>query len=366
MTSLLAHEPVDTRISGARAWRVRYRANDVHGAPHEASGLVVAPTAPGTDRPLLTWCHGTVGLGDTACPSARPDPARELTLYFSAESDAQIDYGIPGLQGFIDAGWVVCATDYHGLGTPGMHHYLVNRSNAIDAIDIAHAARALPVDAGTRLGCMGWSQGGGAAAAAAELDAEHYGDLTLVGTVAMSPGIAEIAVSDPSGPAAALADSSAPPDAHLVMMLCGHQAANPSTLALDDALTPLGVRIIETAWSVQPVHHLNDTLARLFRLEGAILRTDPQNGDAWKKAIAAGSAGRVKPVCPVMVTVDEFGGGTVVPVPWQRKYVEAVTNLGGSIETSDYPEDDHFSLPGSCVAEATTWMAKQFGAATSR
>ncbi len=61
-----------------------------------------------------------------------------------------------------------------------------------------------------------------------------------------------------------------------------------------------------------------DTIARLFRIEGAILRPDPANGDAWKKAIAEGSAAPVKPVRPVLMTVDEFGGGTVVPVAWQR------------------------------------------------
>ena len=40
----------------------------------KASGLVIAPDGKGENRPLLTWCHGTTGLGDAACPSARPDP----------------------------------------------------------------------------------------------------------------------------------------------------------------------------------------------------------------------------------------------------------------------------------------------------
>jgi len=118
---LIHHEPIDTAISGARAWRVRYLSRDLAGRDQEATGLVIAPAAAGADRPILTWCHGTTGLGDAACPSAQPDPARELTGYFTPGSTRQIDYGVPGLQAMIDAGWVVCATDYQGLGSPGVH-----------------------------------------------------------------------------------------------------------------------------------------------------------------------------------------------------------------------------------------------------
>ncbi len=62
----------------------------------------------------MSWAHGTTGLGDAGSPSTQPDPARELTSYFEPGSKTQIDYGIPGLQTFIDEGWVVVATDYRG------------------------------------------------------------------------------------------------------------------------------------------------------------------------------------------------------------------------------------------------------------
>lgn len=359
--TLLRHEPVDTGIVGAQAWRVRYATRDVNGVDHESSGLVIAPAADGENRPILTWCHGTTGLGDAACPSAQPDPARELVTYFTAEATRQIDYGVPGLQGFIDAGWVVCATDYQGLGTEGMHQYTVNITNARDAVNIAHAARQLDVGAGTALGCTGWSQGGGAAAAVAELDAEDYRELRLVGTVPMSPGVAKIALQNPVGVTAALNDPSVPPDSHLFMVLAGTQAANPSTLNLSDVFTALGVEIIAKAWNTQPVHHLNDTLARLFRLKGAVLNPAPANWEAWEAAIAAGSAAGRKPVAPVLVCIDSFDGGTTVPVSWQTAYVDAVTALGGTVEVREYPNDDHFSLPQSCVGDVQAWLTKQLG-----
>lgn len=308
---------------------------------------------------MLTWCHGTTGLGDAACPSSQPDPARELTVYFSAEATQSIDYGVPGLQAFIDEGWIVCATDYQGLGTPGMHHYTVNTTNAMDAVSIVHAARAMDIRAGTQFGCMGWSQGGGAAAAAAELDDAIYGELTLVGTVPMSVGVGKIAMANPVGPAQTLAGGDQPPDPHLVMLLFG-TVADSSDLQLSDIFTPLGVSILEEAWNIQPVHHLSDTITRMCRLKGPILHIQPGVMPRLQAAIEAGSAAQRKPVCPVFVCMDTFDGGTVVPVVWQTDYVKAVQSLGADVSTKEYPNDDHFSLPASCVTDATAWMKALF------
>lgn len=364
--SLMQQERIDTGIKGARAWRIRYATKDVNDVVHEASGLVIAPEGAGSgrdaeNRPIMTWCHGTTGLGDAACPSAQPDPARELITYFDPHATQQIDFGVPGLQGFIDADWVVCATDYQGLGTPGMHQYTVNRTNARDGVYIAHAARKLDAGAGTTLGAMGWSQGGGAAAALAELDPSDYGDLKLIGVVPMSPGVASVVLKNPTGVAAALTNTSLPPDSHLVMLLAGTQAANPSTLTMSEVFTELGVEILDAAWNNQPVHHLNDTIGRLFRLKGAVLQPNPTNFDTWKKAIIAGSGAQHKPVAPVLVCMDTFDGGTVVPVSWQTGYVDAAKALGGTVEVKTYPKDDHFSLPQSCVDDARAWLTAKLG-----
>ena len=354
---LLSHQEIGTDIKGARAWKVRYVSKDVNDVATEVTGLVIAPEGKGKDRKVMTWCHGTTGLGDSACPSAQPNPAREFITYFNADSTQQTDFGVPGLQGFIDDGYVVCATDYQGLGGPGQHQYIVNRTQARDAVYLVHAARKLEeAGAGSKFGCVGWSQGGGASGAVAELDPEDYGDLKLVGTVCMSPGSAIVAYTDPAGPSAGLANTKAAPDSHLVMMLAGYQAANPDKLKLSDYLTPLGIEIIETAWNIQPVHHLNDTIARLFKLKGPILQAKPTNLDAWKAAIADGSSGTRKPVAPILMCMDTFGGGLVVPDTWQTKYADLVTKLGGSIEIKEYPNDDHFSLPTSSAPEARAWL----------
>jgi len=359
--TLLSQEPIDTPITGARAWKVRYVSRDANDAPTESSGLIIAPEASGQDRPLLIWCHGTTGLGNAASPSAQPDPARELITYFTPQSTQQIDYGVPGLQGFIDDGWVVCATDYQGLGTPGMHQYLLNRTNARDAVNSAHAARNMDLETGTTLGCAGWSQGGGAAAAVAELDPSDYRDLKLIGTVPMSPGVSRIAINSNLGPMPALTDNKLAPPSYIVMMLAGIQSANPTKLQLQEVFTPLGIEILEQAWENQPTHHLNATVARLFRLKGPILNSPLQNFNEWKSLIEAGSAANRKPAAPVLVCMDTFDGGTVVPVPWQTAYVDAVKSFGGSVEVRQYPEADHFALPGDCVGGAREWLNKLRG-----
>ena len=356
---LIHHEPLETQLHGARAWRVRYLSSDLAGATHEVTGFVVAPDAPGEDRPIVTWCHGTTGLGDAACPSAQPDPARELTDYFSPESTQQIDYGVPGLQTMIDAGWVVCATDYQGLGTPGVHQYTVGPTNARDALFIARAAGHLDAGTGTQLATIGWSQGGNAAASLTELDAADFGDLSLVGSVLYSPGVPVAALEFPTGDSAGLSDPTAAPTAHLLMILMGIASFVPD-LELTDLLTPLGAEIMEAAWNNQPVHHLDDTIKRLFRLKGAIVRSDPQNFDGWKAAIVASSAGLKTPLCPILMCVDSFGGGVVVPVVWQDGYAKSAEAHGAHIERLEFPHDDHFSLPTSATPQALSWITTRF------
>ena len=358
---LIKQEKIPTSITGAEAFKVHYRSHDFSGRPTEATGLVIAPSAAGENRKVMTWGHGTTGMGDAACPSAQPDPARELALYFASGSQTIFDYGVPGLQKFIDEGYVVTATDYQGMGTPGAHQYTVNRTNALDAINIVHAAREMNVGAGTKVGVMGWSQGGGTAAAAGELDAADYGDLEIVGIAAMSPGVPAIALKLP-GMAAALSTDGPPeaPDPHMFMMLGAMTEAFPDTLSLDDVLTDLGKKLYHENWNTAPVHHFGDILTRNFNLYGPILNINKEKMPAWFKAFEEVSAAQKKPICPVLVLVDGQDPNGPCPLPWQLGYIDAIKALGGDITSSTYPKDDHFSLPQASVDEARTWMNSKF------
>ena len=357
---LISNEVIPTNLANAVAHRVRHRSYDLRGRETESTGLIIVPTMTAGNGRAMTWCHGTTGMGDASCPSAQPDPAGELRTYFAAESTAQIDYGVPGVQQFIDEGWIVCATDYQGLGTPGMHQYTVNRTNAIDAVTIVHAAREMGLGIGTKFATMGWSQGGAASAALAELDDADFGELELVGSVLMSPGVPIMGMRDPSGLSTALTGADIPPDGHLIMVLTALAAAFPDELNLEDVFTPLGIEIMEIAWNTQPVHHLSDTLGRLYSFKGPILDVKPDRMPAWLAAMTEASAGRIRPRCPIFMAVDGFHNGSVVPVSWQTAYADAATALGGDVTTKIYENDDHFSLPGNCVSDAREWLTKQF------
>ena len=81
--NLIGHEPLATEIAGAKAWRIRYVSRDVNGVAHEATGLVIVPAGDGENRPIMTWCHGTTGLGGLSRLSLatdQPDGVRPVPL----------------------------------------------------------------------------------------------------------------------------------------------------------------------------------------------------------------------------------------------------------------------------------------------
>ena len=85
-------------------------------------------------------------------------------------------------------GYVVVATDYPGLGTPGIHPYLIGVSEGRAVLDSVRAARELP-DAGAsdRFAVWGHSQGGHASLYTGELAASYAPELKLVGVAAAAP-----------------------------------------------------------------------------------------------------------------------------------------------------------------------------------
>ncbi|NKV52800.1 hypothetical protein GS988_23220 [Rhodococcus hoagii] len=63
----------------AREYRITYITRDAVGRPAESSGVVFVPqgTPPEGGWPVLSWAHGTVGLGDACAPSRNPRSQRD-------------------------------------------------------------------------------------------------------------------------------------------------------------------------------------------------------------------------------------------------------------------------------------------------
>ena len=175
--TLIRSEPLGepwTSIRAAAALRILYVTELPDGTPAASSGMVFVPTgpAPAGGRPVVAWAHPTVGFGDSCVPSR-----------------AEGQYAIEGwLQEMLDDGWVVVATDYVAMGTPGTPLYLVGASEARDVVNSVRAARQVPgADAGTRWGVWGHSQGGHAALWTGALAASLAPELQLVGVAAAAP-----------------------------------------------------------------------------------------------------------------------------------------------------------------------------------
>jgi hypothetical protein len=178
----------------------------------------------------------------------------------------------------------------------------------------------------------------------------------------MSPGVPIIALKLPGLGSSLSGDGDIPPNGHLFMILAGMVAAFPDTLSLDDVYTPVGRRVYEQGWDVQPVHHLSDTLDRIHGHEGPVMAVDRSKLPAWLAAFTEASATLRKPIAPVHVLSDTQIADGPCPVSWQHGYVEAVKALGGDITSKDYPGDDHFSLPQSSIDDGREWLAGRFEA----
>ncbi|OLT35694.1 lipase [Rhodococcus sp. CUA-806] len=171
------------------ATRIMYRSNDSNGEANAVTGTYIDPAAEWTGpgpRPLVVVAPGTQGQGDQCAPSKM---LNHLITY-TPPIGPMVEYEVLAAYSFLAQGYGVVITDYDGLGTPGAHTYVNRAAEAHAVLDAARAAQRL---SGTKIsgngpvGAYGYSQGGGAAAAAAELADEYAPELDLVGTYAGAP-----------------------------------------------------------------------------------------------------------------------------------------------------------------------------------
>lgn len=156
------------------AARVVYHStNGDTGAPTVVSGSVFTPkgTAPQGGWRVIAFGHGTVGMDEECAPSL---------------SDSLL--GMSSMVvGLVRKGYAVAFADYQGLGAPGGHPYLDNKTAGLNIIDSVRALRHTFPDISTQWAALGGSQGGGAVWAANEQAATYAPELHLVGVVAMAP-----------------------------------------------------------------------------------------------------------------------------------------------------------------------------------
>ena len=165
-----------------------YSSTDQNGNPVAVAGYVIEPTATWTGpgpTPTIVFAPGTRGQGDICAPSR----GALLSSAFSPEDQAiGFNYELPVQYAAVSMGIRVVMTDYIGLGTPGVHTYANAAEQAHAVLDAGRASfQVSDIPADSPLALHGYSQGGGAVAAAAEHAASYAPELVIKGTYAGAP-----------------------------------------------------------------------------------------------------------------------------------------------------------------------------------
>lgn len=313
---------------GARAWELLYRSEGLDGAPVAVSGVVYAPEGPGPagGRPVVSWAHGTVGVADVCAPS---------------RTGAQV----PGLAQLLDAGYVVAATDYQGLGTPGPHPYLVGESEGRSVLDAARAAGRIDgTGAGTKVVAFGHSQGGHAVLFAGILASGYAPDLDLLGVVASAPA-AELSTLLRSASSVSLGFG----------LLGSGVYAYANTypeLSLKDVLTPAvidRVGLFEQACLTE----LTNTFAS--QPPSALLVTDPIDLEPWAARVKQNEPGSSEIPAPTLV-VQGTSDFIVIPSSTDTA-VERLCEGGDRVDYRRYPGAGHGQVLAAAGPEILAWVA---------
>lgn len=343
---------------GAQAWKILYRSTLSTGKPVAVSGFVVVPKRrpPAGGWPVVAWAHGTEGGGRNCAPSLAPDPARELIDFFTYESPYQQDVGVPALLEFLKAGYAVVATDYQGLGTPGVEQYVVMGTESRNVFDSVRAARDLkPVNAGNRVVVLGWSQGGGVGLWMGQTASSEAG-LQLLGVAALAPAAN-------TGPqAAGQVPAGAPPTptspAHAVAielnLYRGYSNAYPE-LKLDGVLTEPGLNVYRGA-GIQCINHfayvINTNVSDLKALFQPSIPAD------WQRRFNENTPGYVASVAPVLVM--QGTADTVINPNGTAQYVQRACTFDQPVQYSTYEGATHQTIPYAAKAEYVGWIADRF------
>ena len=313
---------------GARAWDLIYRSEGVDGEAVAVSGVVYAPDgpAPAGGRPVLSWAHGTVGVADPCAPS-------------------RVGPQVPALDRWLDAGYVVAATDYEGLGTPGVHPYLVGDSSGRSVLDAARsAARIDEAGANSRVVAFGHSQGGHAVLFAGKLAPQYAPELDLLGVVASAPA-AELRTLLRSAVPISLGFG-------LVASAVYSYSETYDDLDLSEVLTSAAISRIGV---VEETCLQGVTDAFVDQPPSAWLITNPLDLETWARRAEENEPGSSEIAAPVLVV--QGANDYVVLASSTDTAIERLCQAGNTIDYRRYPSTNHGEILGEAGPDIFSWVA---------
>jgi hypothetical protein len=329
-------------VANVTSQQVLYQSTDALGEPMAVGGTVLVPTTPWTgpgSRPLVSYAVGTRGLGDDCAPS--------YTLAQGA------DYEGFFINAALGQGWAVAVSDYQGLGTPGMHTYMVGPAQGHAVLDMARAAQRLPgtgLSSSTPVGLMGYSQGGGGAGWAAELAATYAPELQVKGSALGGvPGDLTATAEFLDGSAFV---------AFALMAALGLDSAYPE-LDLETYLNARGEELVEASQDLclVDVDGFGTFIDLAFTSIDDYVTTNPLDTPAWQARLGETRLGTTRPSAPVFqyhALVDE-----IVPFQQAADLRRTWCNQGATVTWTTLPAEHALGLvEGQPLALA--WMSARF------
>lgn len=322
-----------------------YRSNGVNGKPVAVSGLVHLPKgrAPKGGWPIVSWAHATSGLGDQCAPSRNPGEGVIHAYHTYIE-------GL--LNRWLDAGFAVVRTDYEGLGTRGVHPYLIGASEARSVLDMVRAARQAHRSLGRRVAIGGHSQGGHAAVFAAALAPRYTPELSIRGTVAFAPA----AQADEIFAALSQSGEPSPFSGYVAVFARGIEAAYPE-VGVTSLLSDRGRELYPLT--------LSRCIPDLVGANSEFARTAPRDLFAsgadlgpMRKAIARNDPTDLTLTTPLLV--EQGTADTTVLPALTSAMVKGLRKRGAKVSYKLHDEIDHTTVAfGEPQDEAFSWVAKR-------
>ncbi len=327
-------------LGAARAWRLLYHSTDTAGHDIAVSGMLLVPKGarPASGWPLLAWSHGTSGLADQCAPSIAPDLGHD----FNAERE---------LRGLLTHGFAVVATDYPGLGTPGLHPYLVGDVNANAVIDSVTAAHdVLGDDVTASWVAVGHSEGGQTALFVAQAADRRAPQWHFLGTVAIAPASTLEALIP-------LTESSYDPteQSYLIYALEGVSAVDPH-VSVASLLTPQAAPVLADT-TTGCIDDIDRDLTR--RHVDNLLAVDPATSTRLSNELARDDDpdqhAAAEPILITQGLADED-----VPSGATDGLATRLCKLGDRLEYQRYPGLDHNTVIQGSLNTVLAWIDARF------
>ncbi len=323
--------------SGYKGYRVLYRSTDYNERPVAVTGAVLFPAASAAKpRDVVAWAHPTTGVVSRCAPTLIPDLAGTIM----------------GIDDLTDAGYVIVATDYVGLGTKDHHPYLVGVSAARAVIDSVRAARQLKdAGAGHRFAVWGHSQGGHGALFTGLGASAYAPELTLVGVAAAAPATELVDLFE--------ADRETPSGRSLTSMTVlswSRVFGFPLDRFVEKRAMPrfeaLAGDCIETIADFMKESEDEKALAHAF------LKVDPVRTPELRAIMDRNTPGALPAGTPVFIaqgTADDLVRPAVT-----RAYVSSLCRGGAHVKLHTMPGGGHMWAGRDSASAAVAWIGQRF------